>query len=155
MNKKGSEKYLSWVNVAAWLLIFGVITIGLLFYTNSETNVKPEESKSLNQKITDCLVKEDGSLSYPIDENLDIYTNCNLNRDVFEEDRLYFVKIEIQKADLEPSSFTFGNTELEIQCQIQETENSLPDCYKSTIKVQDSGEKILTITSASSNKEAE
>ena len=152
MNKKGSEKYISWVNVAAWGLISLVVSIGLIFYTNSETNISFEESKILNQRLIDCLVKEDGSLLYQIDEKLDIYTNCNLNRNVFEEELLYFVKIEIQNDDSEFKPFTFGNTELEIQCPVQETENNFPDCYESKIIInENSKQKIMKIISASSN----
>lgn len=158
MNKKAQEKYLSIWNILAWIGIAGVIALGISFYEVSQTDVRTEEAKIINQKIMDCLVEYDGTLKYNLNESFDIFRECSLNEKLFEEELIFFAKVEAFPVNEETSEtalieLKFGNGEFDIQCNLKD--ENLARCYKQETFVEDKKARkdyLLKIKTGSNNK---
>ena len=155
MNKKAEEKWLSFWNVLAWAVIAIILLIGVNFYNNTETDVRLEEAKVLNQKITDCLVQPDGTLSYNIDQNFNLYESCALKREIFETKPFFYAEITLTTTDNQQiTSLSYGSNQLGFDCQIKTEDKNLAVCYNEEIFVydQNNNPQILKIKTASNNQ---
>ena len=132
MNKHAGEKLLSiW-----WIFVLGVIgggiVVGELIYYSVNVNVNAVEAEMLNNRIYNCI-SENGILKKGvINGEFDIFTNCNINRNLFFSGSVYYIHLKFSNNTgiLNESSFGQGSFEGDCLVQTKVTANNFPKCYK-------------------------
>lgn len=84
LKNKRSEKVLSmWWFFCLAFVATGIVLAVIIFYSY-ELNINTEEAKILSTNILDCL-SDKGYLSISDLNNFDIYTQCNLKKEIMNE----------------------------------------------------------------------
>ena len=162
-NKKGGEKLLSvWWFFVLTIVGVGIVVSVLMFYS-AEEDTRSLESEILYNKIIDCIV-DNGFLSpIVLNQNFDLMKTCTLDEKVINEEKLFYIKINIldENGKNLRESIVEGNKEFLTQCEIQSPDEKgkiteakhYAKCFRRTIKIIYSGEKIgkLEILTASNN----
>lgn len=117
-DKKGGEKLLSlW-----WFFILGVIggfiVLGVVIYYNADTNVNPIESSILVDKLVNCLIK-DGTLNENVlEDDFEIFRQCNLDGKMFGMGSFLYFNISIYDSDGLVKEMVNGSGIFQQDCKI-------------------------------------
>ena len=113
MNKRGDEKILSIWMFIIWALIFLAVIIATSFFYGGEFDSREIHSKILLDRVASCFIEGNTFL-----EIKDIYSECNLNREVFDEEDFYF------NLSYSGNSIFAGNKDFETQCALNDDKKS-------------------------------
>jgi hypothetical protein len=125
LNKRASEKVIS----IAYILYLAIIGIGVMVimaqYVNSPVDVRPLEVKALYSNIFDCLTENGFVKEEVMNDNFDIYSFCNLRKDIFKpskediaKDFLWFsFSFVDEKGVLVRSALYGGNSNYQLDCE--------------------------------------
>lgn len=122
MNKKAHEGVMSaWFILCLMFAGFGIIYI-LSAYASSPIDVSEVESKILYSNIVECI-SENGFIENEIvNENFNIYSFCNLNKDVLDEEekaRFYFkFSFLNESGEKIRRDVVGGNSEYRLDCEV-------------------------------------
>lgn len=142
MNKKGGEKILSiwWFFILA--VVGGIIAFSIIVFYSAKFDVRNSETEILYNRIIDCI-SENGFLKPEVlQENFDIFSECDFNKDSFEKEKnVFYFKIEFLRKKIE--------TENVLDCTLslagQEAKH-YPKCMEKTEKLSYlDGKEIKTI----------
>lgn len=89
-HKRGGEKYMSPIWIVSIIIVGIGIAIGVGMFYSAEIDVRKVEAEILSDRIVDCLFEEGFLISSVLEENFDIFRECNLNKGVFDEGNFYF-----------------------------------------------------------------
>ena len=136
MDKRADSKLLSiWLFIILGLIGVGIVAGVLIFYSVG-VDLREEEALSLNNKIIDVFV--DGSyLNEKIfEEGFDITETAGLNRELFFDERLFYLKIDLIDDDgnrVKGYPIILGYEGFETECQLPG--ENFPKCKKRIISV--------------------
>ena len=98
MNKKAGERIISIWMFLVWIIVLaGIVGIIWMFYS-AEVNVRGIEAEILSGRIVDCI-SENGYLVENFDDNFDIFSECNINKDIIENKENYHISIGVYSLD--------------------------------------------------------
>lgn len=132
LNKKASEKVIS----VAYILYLLIIGIGIIIimgqYVNSPVDARPLEAKALYTNIFDCLTENGFVKEEVMNDNFDIYSFCNLRKDIFEptgkdidKDFLWFnFSFVDDKGVIVRKALYGGNSNYQLDCEINADKKS-------------------------------
>lgn len=115
IGKKGSERVLS-----IWhFIVFGIIGLGIvaavwLFYS-AEVDVREIEILMLQNKLYDCVV-EQGFVDEFLEEEIDVFGNCGLNKEIIEED--FYFRVLLENSAEELKRIDKGVRSFEKDCEV-------------------------------------
>ncbi|MFA4953184.1 MAG: hypothetical protein WC584_03105 [Candidatus Pacearchaeota archaeon] len=163
MNKRGGEKLLSvW-----WFFVLTVVGVGIvvsvLMFYSAEEDTRSLESEILYNKIVDCVVDNGVLIQGISNKEFDLTKTCNLNEKVINEEKLFYIKINILdengKSLREP--IVGGSGGFPTQCEIQKPDENgkttgakhYAKCFERTINILygDGKNGKLGILTASNN----
>ena len=136
LNKKGNELISIW-----WFFVLGVIgvgvVVGVLIFYSSNIDVRDTEVESLYDKVSSCVVDEQGFLIEGLlEEEFDVYEKCKLNKNVFDElgDFYFEIRVFDGSSNEMRDKIIAGNPAHEDSCRLvlgtnAETEN-YPSCVE-------------------------
>lgn len=77
-------------------VIVSVSIIGaVILYYSVDIEIREIENSFLIENIEDCLIKNNYLINNFQNNNFDIYLECELDKEIFEEDSIYFIKVQI------------------------------------------------------------
>jgi hypothetical protein len=157
-NFKGGEKLLSifWFSVLA---IVGIgITAAVLIYHSADVDVREMEINILYEKIINCVIEHGFLIEGLIEEDFDIFNECQLNKETFGEGSYFYFNLKVFDSssnlikEIEEGDFSF-----EKDCEVQEGEGGVsaryyPKCirkkeivlYYKNNKIEEAEIEILT-----------
>jgi hypothetical protein len=132
-NKVGGEKIFSlwWFFVLA--LTGGVIVAGVFIFYSSPIDARGVESNTLNDKISNCLIRQGYLVDDALDKDFSIFEKCYLNEDVFlGKTSFYFNIIFSNEAGKIREDIAQGDFSFEKDCEIasEVKADEFPRCYK-------------------------
>jgi hypothetical protein len=153
MYKKGDLLTIWWFGVLA-IVGLGIVLGTVIFYSGS-VDTRKVESEIMADKIIKCLNQSVESINF-INDGFDIYSECLISKNVFEQSSLFFVRINLVSGDLNQGPYKFGNNALEKDCEVGENVNAkyFPDCTQENIDIYaKNGNKIsVNVLAVSNNK---
>ena len=158
-NKRADSRLLS-IFLFFVLGIIGVgIVLGVLISYSVDVDLKEEEALSLNNKIIGIFV-DSGYLNEKIfEEGFDIAETARLKRELFFDDRLFYLKIDLIDGEgnrVKGYPIILGYEGFETECQLPG--KNFPKCEKKIISVnrrEDSKRYKLEIITGSGQKGSE
>ena len=138
-SKKGDERLMG----IPWILCLVIVTIGIaagtLGFYGASINVNEIEAEILHNKIIDCIT-DNGVLkdSFLMNDFSNIYSLCNLNKDLFETTGSYFLELELRSKSEVISSFSSEKKSLKEECKIQQAVKKAehyPRCFIQNQKI--------------------
>lgn len=135
LNNKKAEKYLSvW-----WFFILAIIAIGvvagvLIFY-GADVNVKGLEANILSERLYECLESNGFILDGFMSNDFDLFSQCNIAKEVFGSDNEYYFRISISDISGKKlrEDIIAGNVPYEKDCLIEKSvvAKNYPKCVVS------------------------
>lgn len=131
LNKKGEKLLSIW-----WFFVIAVvgagITAGVLIYYSASVDMRGAEAELLSEKIFDCVVEEGFLIEGLLEESFDVFEECKLKEEVFEDGSFFYFHIRIfdeagdlikvfdESGDLVREEIKEGDVSFEDDCEIQE-----------------------------------
>ena len=156
-NKKANSQWLSPWMILNWaIIIIALIIVSFWFFAHF-SDVREQEAVILNQRMGSCLSK-DFSLKEFNSSGFDIFTKCQLNKELFNQE-LYYVGLTLKDiSGKEIKSINLG-ADWKVECNYQQEtkkiESNFAQCYFNNIFLIDSKTQAtyqLEIISASNQK---
>ncbi len=135
-NRKGGEKLLSiW-----WFFVLAIVGVGIsasvFIYHSADVDVREIETNILYGKIVNCVIKQGFLIEELIEEDFDIFRECQLNKESFGEGSYFYFNLKVFDnssnliKEIEEGDFSF-----EKDCEIQEGEEGViakyyPKCIR-------------------------
>ncbi len=120
MNKRGGEKWLSVWWFFVLVVIGGAVVIGVLVYYSAGIDTRSLEADVLAERITRCI--NDGSYLNPnfLNQDFDVFSECNINKDLFGMGSPYYIEINAKDIDgnSKRSEIIEGDSSLKQDCEI-------------------------------------
>ena len=135
MNKYAGEKILSIWWFFALAVIGGGIVIGVWTFYSADININQVQAEILGERIYNCILEKD-SLNVDL-ESLDIFKDCNVDKNLFGVGSLFFLKVKIFSGDEVVFEESGGNHAFEKDCFVSEKTRGVhyPKCYLKEEKV--------------------
>jgi len=160
MNKKADEKYLSIWMFLIWAIIGVSIVLGVLMFYSVQGDVRQIEAQSLADRLSSCITT---NFNYGeiTKSDFNIYLKCNLNKDIFDKQNIYYFNINITAEQKQTEKIISGGTNWKTECDYQflrkeaDRENKFPQCTKQDSTAFDSTTNkkyIVSIITASNQK---
>lgn len=152
MNKKGNLMTVWWFGVLA--IVGAGIVIGTVLFYSTSVDIRGVEAEILSNKIVSCLSLQKPEDINFIDNGFDIYKECKLKKQLFEDGSKYFVSINLTLDGSEDKVYKFGNNAIGADCKIGEKTIAkyFPVCITKTVLLHDkNGNEILASVLAGSN----
>lgn len=154
-NKKAGERYLTPWLFLVWAIIGVGIVIGVIIFFSATIDVRIEEADILTIRIIDCLV-DNGYINEKFFNNFDIFTECNLDKEIIESGELYFIDIKIydsignELTNLRQEKGILSWKEL-CEMQKEKKQKNFPQCSEKTVYAlnKTNSEFIIKISTAS------
>lgn len=135
-DKKAGERYLTPWLFLVWVIIGVGIVVGVIMFFSATIDIRAEEADILAVRIADCLI-DTGYIREDFFNNFDIFTECNLNKEIVESRELYFIGIRIYENDeeLENLRQEKGVLSWKELCEMQkeEKQKNFPQCSEKTV----------------------
>ena len=140
INKKANTEWLFPWMILNWVIIIGALIIVSYWFFSQLGDIRVKEAGALNEKISTCL-----SASFSAEEfnsnSFDIFTKCDINRKLFDEQKLYYLGLtlndssgkQIKNLDLG----TNWRTECLYQLDSGKTETIFPGGFSSIVYLTD------------------
>lgn len=156
-NKKADEKLLSPWMFLIWIVVIFGVTIGASMVYGVSFNIKGQESKVLNARVMDCLVKDSNIRDDFFISNFDFYKECNFQKSILEDSNLFFIYVDVTNFSSYTTLYNFsvGNKDLEFQWSLTEKSPDFAKCFEDRIKTKYKGEVILLDVLTCSNNKGE
>ena len=156
-NKKADERYLSPWMFIIWGLIGVAIVAGVIIFYSSSLDVREEESKILLNRVADCLVGVGNVNENYFKEDFDFYQECNLNKEIFESGKLYYVGIIFYNSsgqEIKDFRKEYGVLSWKTLCDYQKgkTESNFPQCSQGILYAANSSQDFRIKIIAGSNQ---
>ena len=118
--KKAGEKIMSFVWIAAMIIVGGGIAIGVGIFYSAEIDVRNVEAEILSGRVLDCFFDNGFLRSDLLESDFDIFLECSLDEEVLLDD-FYF---RVSFLDSFGSKFRedIGFGKLEGSCTIRDEE---------------------------------
>ncbi|MDO8517631.1 MAG: hypothetical protein Q7S33_05915 [Nanoarchaeota archaeon] len=152
-NKKAEILSIWWMLV---LTIIGLgIVLGVLIYSGSGIDIRKIESQTLSDKILFCL-SDNGNLNVKVlQDNFDIYSECGLNKDIFDSSGKYYFNIKIYDSTKKlVKEISAGNPSFNKDCAIEQeiTADKYPKCSEISEQPNYNNEAVSLIILAGVNQ---
>ncbi len=136
-----------------WFFVLGVVggglVIGVLIHTSAEINVNELEADILGEGIIRCIYDNGFLDNKVLEDDFDIFNNCNLNKAVFGKESNFYFNISIYNEDNSlRKEIIEGANSFEEDCKIQKKLKAkyFPKCFeKQEIILFKEGEEIKEI----------
>ena len=118
MNKKAGEKLLSiwWVFV---LVVIGVgIVSGVAIYHSKDININGVEAEVMAGKIINCIIDNGYLNPNVLNENFDIFQECNLGKNMFGNGSDFYFSVFIFDNEELLKKISFGGLSIEKECEV-------------------------------------
>lgn len=139
MNKRGEEKLLSIWMFFVWIVVGTGIVAGVLLIYGTQVDVRSPQADALAKRVADCIY-EDGYLINGFGKDFDFFPRCNINKKLFDENKLFFkvdvIEIENGESLLE-NPIIRGNPTFDLDCKIGDLAraNNYPVCSQIKMSV--------------------
>jgi hypothetical protein len=155
-NKK-AEKMFSFIWIAEILVVAGVFAIGLYMLYSTEFEIRDKEAEILYNQIYDCITEQGIVLSSFMLDNFDVFSECNLNKEIFDKSFFAFNISFYNENNLIKKSISKGFRDISQKCEIKGDKSKLPNCFEKRVLVLYEEENeikkgYLNIITASENK---
>ena len=162
-DKRGGEKIMSVWWFAVLVVVGTGIVISVLIFYSAEEDVRGIESEILYSKIVDCVANNGFLVDGVLEKEFDLMKTCNLNEKVINEEKLFYIKINIldENGNSLREPIVEGNKEFPQECEIQRPDENgktvgakyYAKCFENSINILYGERKIgkLEILTASNN----
>ncbi len=141
MNKKADSKLLSIWLFIIFVLIGGLIVIGVFIYYSNQNDIRSVEALTLYNKLVD-IISNNGYLKDEVSKDSYNIFNKELNKNVFRDNGDFYFKIEIFDKDKLVKSIVEGNkADFEVNCHLSGN-SKFPGCYEKTFYLLNNDRKL-------------
>ncbi len=131
MDKKAGEKWLSIWWFFVLIVVGGGVVIGVLIFYGSNIESKGLEADILAERVLRCFADGASLSKNVLNENFDIFTECNLKKELFAVGSNYYLEIAVKDLDGNlKKEIKEGDSSLKRDCEVQQvtTAGYYPRC---------------------------
>ncbi|MBS3092238.1 hypothetical protein J4466_02355 [Candidatus Pacearchaeota archaeon] len=121
--KRADEKILSFYMFIVWIIIALAIVGGVYIFYSARLDIRNIQSESLANNLIGCLTEDGFIKTKVLEENFDVFSECNLNKNIIEDKREFFLKVSFKDVDSGQEIrelIIAGEKDFEIQCGLRE-----------------------------------
>ena len=146
-NKRADELLSIW-----WFIIFGVVGVAIVYGTMTfysfPLDIRAYEAETISDNLASCIFDNQEAF---VSNNLDYFTDCRLNKELFGANSKYFVTVSS-----DGKTTKIGNPQYEKLCEIKSAlkqAKNYPECMEKNFSIFEKGaEYKIGLLVASDNK---
>ena len=93
--KRADEKILSFYMFIVWIIIALAIVGGVYIFYSARLDIRNIQSESLANNLIGCLTEDGFIKTKVLEENFDVFSECNLNKNIIEDKREFHLRMLI------------------------------------------------------------